>query len=32
MLKENEQTFLHACMQGDEVVNRNLFHIRAWFF
>ena len=31
MLKENEQSFMYACMKGDEGVNRDLFHIRTWF-
>ena len=31
MLKENQQAFMYIRMKGNEGVNRNLFHIRAWF-
>ena len=30
-MKENEQSFMYKCKKGNEGVNRDLFHIRAWF-
>ena len=31
MLKGNEKAFMYACMEANEEVKRDIFHIRSWF-